>query len=142
MAGRNGQARFLAAVLAGVRYEPTTTFSEVNGLDASLCKLTDAQIGTGNPIYQNGAHQTAISFRVPPRVARVCRRAKGWAPRTYISIRAPLRLNPPDFWGAKAGISSAVLALLPSIVPSSKTRQSNSLERPESWNSGPNSLTS
>jgi hypothetical protein len=37
----------------GVRYEPTTTMSEVNGLAANLRNLTDAQITTGNPMYQN-----------------------------------------------------------------------------------------
>jgi hypothetical protein len=37
----------------GVRYEPTTTMSEVNGLAANLRNLWDAQITTGNPMYQN-----------------------------------------------------------------------------------------
>jgi len=37
----------------GVRYEPTTTMSEVNGLAANLKNLWDAQITTGNPMYQN-----------------------------------------------------------------------------------------
>ena len=37
----------------GVRYEPTTTMSEVNGLASNLHNLWDAQIATGNPMYQN-----------------------------------------------------------------------------------------
>src|SRR5205823_4955103 len=37
----------------GVRYEPTTTMSEVNGLAANLHNLWDAQITEGNPMYKN-----------------------------------------------------------------------------------------
>ena len=37
----------------GVRYEPTTTMSELNGLAATFHSLTDPTIYLGNPMYKN-----------------------------------------------------------------------------------------
>jgi hypothetical protein len=37
----------------GVRYEPATTMTEVNGLTTNLRNLWDAQITTGQPMYKN-----------------------------------------------------------------------------------------